>query len=228
MNKTTILAAGLCAAVLSPLAGAAELKTEKDRVSYAYGAMAAMTMQLEGAELDTEVVVQAIRDALGDGQPAMSRQEIFDAINRSRAARGGQQDNPTSADSQSNLTAGQDFLARNGKREGVVTLPSGLQYEVLAEGSGRKPGLTDIIEAHYTGTLIDGTKFDSSHDRGKPATFRVDRVIKGWTEALQLMQEGSKWKLYIPSDLAYGPRQVGNVIKPHSTLVFEVELLKVK
>lgn len=124
-----------------------------------------------------------------------------------------------------NLADGAAFLIENGEREGVVTLPSGLQYEIMNEGSGASPGPTDMVTTHYHGTLIDGTVFDSSVERGEPIEFGVNQVIAGWTEALQLMNTGAKWKLFIPSSLAYGPQQRGPVIGPNSTLVFEVELL---
>lgn len=125
----------------------------------------------------------------------------------------------------SQIEAANKFLAENGKKEGVVTLPSGLQYKVITTGTGAKPTPEDIVKVHYTGTTISGTKFDSSYDRGEPAQFRLSNVIRGWVEGLQLMPEGSKYILYIPSDLAYGERGAGNVIKPFETLIFEVELL---
>ncbi len=126
-----------------------------------------------------------------------------------------------------NLKAGQDFLAENKTREGVVALPSGLQYKILQEGTGPKPGPKDSVSCHYHGTLIDGTVFDSSVQRGRPATFPLNRVISGWTEALQLMPTGSKWRLFLPANLAYGNRQVSPQIGPNSTLIFDVELLGV-
>ncbi len=127
------------------------------------------------------------------------------------------------------IEKGQEFLADNAKKEGVKKLPDGLQYKVLKEGAGKKPSATDTVVVHYRGTLIDGTEFDSSYKRGQPAEFPVNRVIKGWTEALQLMTEGSKWMLYIPSTLAYGERGTpGGPIGPNETLIFEVELLKLK
>ncbi len=124
--------------------------------------------------------------------------------------------------------AGKLFLEENAKKEGVVTLPSGLQYEVITEGKGEKPGLTDVVTTHYHGTLLDGNVFDSSVKRGQPASFPVNGVIKGWTEALQLMAVGSKWKLYVPYQLAYGEQGAGQVIGPYTTLIFEVELLEIK
>ena len=125
------------------------------------------------------------------------------------------------------IEQGKAFLEENKKRPGIVTLPSGLQYEVINEGTGKKPKATDQVRCHYEGTLVDGTLFDSSIQRGEPAVFGVNQVIPGWVEALQLMSEGAKWKLYIPSDLGYGARGAGEMIPPHSTLVFEVELLEV-
>lgn len=126
-----------------------------------------------------------------------------------------------------NRNAGEKFLAENAKKEGVTTLPSGLQYEVIKEGNGKKPSATDRVQCHYEGTLIDGTIFDSSIKRGEPAVFGVNQVIKGWVEALQLMQEGAKWRLYIPYDMAYGEHGAGEMIPPYSALVFDVELIKV-
>ena len=127
-----------------------------------------------------------------------------------------------------NLSQGEAFLSENGKREEVVSLPSGLQYEVIHDGNGETPGNTDTVVTHYRGTLIDGKEFDSSHRRGEPASFPVNRVISGWTEALQLMTVGSKWKLFIPANLAYGERGAGKVIGPHATLIFEIELLEIQ
>jgi FKBP-type peptidyl-prolyl cis-trans isomerase FklB len=127
----------------------------------------------------------------------------------------------------SNLKAGQDFLAANKEKQGITTLPSGLQYEILTEGTGAKPGPTSKVTCHYHGTLIDGTVFDSSVQRGQPATFPLNMVIKGWTEGLQLMPAGSKWRFFIPADLGYGNRQVSAQIGPNSTLIFDVELISI-
>lgn len=126
-----------------------------------------------------------------------------------------------------NKSAGENFLAENAKKEGVVTLPSGLQYQVITEGNGKKPSATDRVQCHYEGTLIDGTIFDSSIKRGEPAVFGVNQVIRGWVEALQLMQEGAKWRLFIPYNMAYGEHGAGEMIPPYSALIFDVELIKV-
>ena len=127
-----------------------------------------------------------------------------------------------------NKQAGQEFLAENTKQENIVTLPSGLQYEIITEGDGAIPTATDTVQCHYHGTLIDGTVFDSSVQRGEPAVFGVTQVIKGWVEALQLMPVGSKWRLFVPSDMAYGEQGAGDIIQPNSTLIFEVELLGIQ
>ena len=145
---------------------------------------------------------------------------LLAALNQELAAR-------KTSEIEAQRAAGEAFLAENGKREGVVTLPSGLQYEIIVEGQGATPGATDRVTTHYHGTLVDGTVFDSSVERGEPAQFRVNGVIRGWTEALQLMQVGAKWRLFIPSDLAYGERGAGGSIGPGAALIFEVELLGV-
>lgn len=153
-------------------------------------------------------------------QTAISHQEAREIVNKYF-------EELESKMSAASIEQGKAFLEENKKRPGVVTLNSGLQYEVINEGNGKKPQATDRVKCHYEGTLIDGTLFDSSIQRGEPAVFGVNQVIPGWVEALQLMSEGSKWKLYIPSDLGYGARGAGEMIPPHSTLVFEVELLEV-
>ena len=145
------------------------------------------------------------------------RQRMADAQQKTLKEQGGK-----------NLAEGKAFLAENGKKQGVKTLPSGLQYKVLSEGSGKAPTKTDTVTVHYRGILISGTEFDSSIARGQPATFKVDGVIPGWTEALQMMKEGAKWQLFIPPELAYGERGMPPRIYPHSTLIFEVELISVK
>ena len=164
---------------------------------------------------------QAIKDVLEGNQTAISHTEAREIVNKYFE----ELEEKMNA---ANIEAGKKFLEENGQRPGVVTLPSGLQYEVINEGKvGTYAKATDQVQCHYEGTLIDGTLFDSSIQRGQPATFGVSQVIPGWVEALQLMPEGAKWKLYIPSDLAYGARGAGEMIPPHSTLIFEVELLKV-
>lgn len=192
-----------------------------DKISYALGLSIGNNFLSSGiSKLDVATFAKAIEDVLNDKQPSMSYDEAKTIIN----------DYFTKLQSEkfeNNLKAGQEFLEMNKKRPGVVTLPSGLQYEIIKEGTGPKPKATDQVECHYHGTLINGAVFDSSVQRGTPATFGVNQVIQGWVEALQLMPVGSKWKLFIPSDLAYGQSGAGQSIEPNSALVFEVEVLNI-
>ncbi|HCW59260.1 FKBP-type peptidyl-prolyl cis-trans isomerase [Bacteroides sp. AF33-23] len=197
-------------------------KNLMDKFSYAIGLGIGQNLLSMGAKgIAVDDFAQAIKDVLEGNQTAISHTEARDIVNKYFA----ELEEKMNA---ANIEAGKKFLEENKKREGVVTLPSGLQYEVITEGNvGRYAKATDQVQCHYEGTLIDGTLFDSSIKRGQPATFGVNQVIPGWVEALQLMPEGAKWKLYIPSDLAYGAQGAGEMIPPHSTLVFEVELQKI-
>lgn len=182
--------------------------------------MASNLMNSGLKQLDVESFVKAFTDIMNNTTPSMSPREANQVI----------QDYFTSIQDEmlrKNLDAGRAFLEENAKKEQVVSLPSGLQYEVLVEGTGEKPKASDKVKCHYHGTLIDGTVFDSSVERGQPAVFGVNQVIKGWVEALQLMSVGSKWRLFIPSNLAYGEQGAGGSIEPNSTLVFDVELLEI-
>lgn len=177
-----------------------------------------LSMGVEG--MNIEDFVKGVSDILAGNKPALSHAEAQQVVTEHFKKL-------AEAEYEAVKKAGEEFLAANAKKEGVVVLPSGLQYEVITEGTGKKPGAADKVECHYEGTLIDGTVFDSSIKRGETATFGVNQVIKGWVEALQLMQEGAKWRLFIPYNLAYGERGAGEMIPPYSTLVFEVELIKV-
>lgn len=194
----------------------------KKDASYSIGLSIGSSLANQGLDqLDLQEFVEGVKIVLGGGQPRISadqaNQYIQAYVQQAQAAKYGK-----------NKDAGEAFLAANGAREGVTTLPSGLQYEVVTEGTGPKPGATSKVTVHYHGTLTDGTVFDSSKQRGQPASFGVNQVIAGWTEALQLMPAGSTWMLYIPQDLAYGanPRP-GGPIEPYMALVFEVELIEV-
>ena len=192
-----------------------------DKFSYAIGLGIGQNLLSMGAQgINVEDFAQAISDVLNRKETAISHNEARDIVNQYFA----ELEAKMNAE---NIEKGKAFLADNAKREGVVTLPSGLQYEIIKEGNGIKPNANDQVKCHYEGTLIDGTLFDSSIKRGQPTVFGVSQVIKGWVEALQLMPEGSKWKLYIPSELGYGSQQAGEMIPPYSTLIFEVELIKV-
>ena len=192
-----------------------------DKFSYAIGLGIGQNLSSMGIQgLAVDDFAQAIRDVLEGNQTAISHNEAREIVKK------------YFEELEAKMIAvaieqGKAFLEENKKRPGIVTLPSGLQYEVINEGTGKKPKATDQVRCHYEGTLVDGTLFDSSIQRGEPAVFGVNQVIPGWVEALQLMSEGAKWKLYIPSDLGYGARGAGEMIPPHSTLVFEVELLEV-
>jgi len=169
-----------------------------------------------------------MRDALSGAKPAMTDDEVKSTLTELRTQLQQKQAAVTKEASEKNKKEGEAFLATNKGKEGVTTLPSGLQYKILQEGTGKKPQATDTVQCNYRGTLIDGTEFDSSTKHGGPATFPVNGVIKGWTEALQLMPVGSKWQLFIPSDLAYGDRGAGGNIGPGATLIFEVELVSIQ
>lgn len=205
-----------------------EKESKFDRISYALGLSMGNNFRASGIK---EINVQDFADgvaAVFDGlAPKMSYDEAKEEIRVYFEAMQKEQEAAAAKMAETNAAAGKSFLEENGKREEVKTLPSGLQYEVITEGDGPQPTAQDQVEVHYTGKLIDGTVFDSSVDRGVPATFGVTQVIPGWVEALQLMKAGSKWRLFIPSDLAYGPRGAGGLIGPNQTLIFDVELLKV-
>jgi FKBP-type peptidyl-prolyl cis-trans isomerase FklB len=211
----------------SPSGGPVSLESDDAKVNYSIGYQIGNDFQHQGVPLEPDALVDGIRDAIGGNEAKLSEEERHATLaalqTRMHAAQ--QADQKAAADK--NLAAAKAFLAENGAKEGVTTLPSGLQYKVLTEGTGPKPTASDTVTVHYRGTLIDGTEFDSSYKRGKPATFRVDGVIAGWTEALQLMKPGAKWELFIPAKLAYGGRGAGPRIEPNSTLIFEVELIKV-
>ena len=192
-----------------------------DKFSYAIGLGIAQNLLSMGAkDIVVDDFAQAIKDVFGGKETAITHQEAREIVNKYFE----ELQEKMSAEA---IEQGKAFLDENAKKEGIVTLPSGLQYEILEEGEGGKATAEDKVSCHYEGKLIDGTVFDSSYKRGEPATFGVNQVIPGWVEALQLMPAGSKWRLYIPSDLAYGAQGAGELIPPHSTLVFDVELLDV-
>lgn len=197
------------------------LETQLDKFSYAIGLSLASNLLQSGINnVEIKSLFEAIEDAMTGKQPKISPQEANQVIENYFQDR---QENEGAA----NAAEGEKFLANNKKEEGVIELSSGLQYKILSEGNGEKPKATDKVKCHYHGTLIDGTIFDSSVQRGTPADFPVNGVIKGWIEALQLMPVGSKWRLFIPSDLAYGDQGAGGAIGPKATLIFDVELLEI-
>lgn len=207
------------------------LDTNQQQVSYTIGRDLARNFAQQGLELDLDTLAAALKEGMQGLPSRLTPEQMQAAMQQLQEQLGGApDDNGNDLDPNTmtnNKTEGEAFLAENAQKAGVTTLLSGLQYEVITEGSGKKPTLKSSVTTHYHGTLPNGTVFDSSYQRGQPATFPVNGVIAGWTEALQLMPEGSKWRLYIPSDLAYGKRGAGRDIGPDAALVFDVELLKV-
>jgi FKBP-type peptidyl-prolyl cis-trans isomerase FklB len=204
------------------------LETEKDKNSYAFGMNIGKGLRQNSVDIDPAILMRGIKDVLAGGKTLLTDEQAQAALTAiQNDMRKKQQDLRQQAGG-TNKKEGDAFLAENKTKEGVITLPSGLQYKIVKAGDGPKPASTDSVVCNYRGTLINGTEFDSSYKRGQPATFPVGQVIKGWTEALQLMPVGSKWELYVPSDLAYGDRGAGANIGPNATLIFEVELLSIQ
>jgi FKBP-type peptidyl-prolyl cis-trans isomerase FklB len=204
------------------------LKTEKDKVSYIIGVNIGRNLQKQSVEVDPDLISRGMKDVASGTKLLMTDEEMKATMASFQQEMMKKHEEEVKKAAEKNKAEGEAFLAANKKKPGVVTLPSGLQYKVITEGKGKSPKATDTVTVNYKGTLIDGTEFDSSYKRGEPATFPVNGVIKGWTEALQLMKEGSKWELFIPPDLAYGEKGAGNAIGPNETLIFEVELLSFK
>jgi FKBP-type peptidyl-prolyl cis-trans isomerase FklB len=218
---TTLLALAL--ALPAAAQEALEIKTDADRISYSLGYQIGGDFKRQGVEMRPDAVVRGISDALSGAQPLMSPDEMHETLVELKRKVTSEQQGRRGEEAEKRRAEGRTFLEENAKKEGVVALPSGLQYRVISEGTGRAPGPQDRVRVHYTGTLIDGSVFDSSVKRGKPATFPLNGVIKGWTEGLQLMKEGGKAQLFIPPQLAYGDR--GPLAD--RTLIFEVELVSV-
>jgi FKBP-type peptidyl-prolyl cis-trans isomerase FklB len=204
------------------------LKDEKEKNSYALGMNIANTVKGQGIDIDSNAFVQGVKDAMTGGKTLLTDEEMAAVLAVLQTEMNAKAAEKLKVVSDANKAAGAAFLAENKTKEGVVTLPSGLQYKILTAGTGPKPSLTDVVICNYRGTLLDGKEFDSSYKRGQPAGFPVNRVIKGWTEALQLMPVGSKWQLFIPSELAYADRGAGADIGPGATLIFEVELISIQ
>jgi FKBP-type peptidyl-prolyl cis-trans isomerase len=215
-----------CGAGASDEAGETDMSPTA-KTSYAIGWQTGRSFVQQELEVDADSVVQGFRDALAQVEPKWPEEELVAALQQLQQDLMQRQQQRMQEESAGNEAAGKAFLETNGARDGVTTTASGLQYEVLTEGDGLRPKATDTVTVHYRGTLLDGTEFDSSYARGTPATFRLDKVIGGWTEGLQLMTVGSKYKLYIPSQLAYGSHGAPPKIGPGATLVFEVELLDI-
>jgi len=206
-----------------------KLETQMDKVSYSIGLNIGNNMKRDSIKVNAQALLRGIMDASADSAARLMTpaqiQETMAAFQQELAK---QQEEKARVAGEKNRVEGESFLATNGKKPGVVTLPSGLQYRVITQGTGKKPSATSTVTVNYVGKLMDGTEFDSSIKRGEPATFPVNGVIKGWTEGLQLMPVGSKWEFVIPASLGYGESGAGGVIPPNAVLVFEVDLLSIK
>ena len=206
----------------------AALPTDKDKLSYAIGMNVGKGLHRDGVDVDPNVLLRGLKDAMAGGPTLLTDEEARASIVQLQGQLRAKMEAQQAQAGETNKKAGDDFLAANKSKPGVVALPSGLQYKILKEGTGPKPMATDSVKCNYRGTLIDGKEFDASEKHGGPATFPVNGVIKGWTEALQLMPVGSKWQLFIPPDMAYGSRGAPPDIGPNETLIFEVELLSIE
>jgi FKBP-type peptidyl-prolyl cis-trans isomerase FklB len=206
-----------------------KLETRQDKISYSIGMNIGKNLSRDSIAISPEAFLKGVMDArLDSSKHLMSEAEIQDTMRAFSREMQGKQEERARAQAIKNATEGAAFLAENGKKPGIVTLPSGLQYRVITEGKGKKPLAASTVKTNYVGRLIDGTEFDSSYKHGQAAEFPCSGVIPGWTEALLLMKEGSKWELFIPSNLAYGEQGAGGVIPPNATLIFQIELLEVK
>jgi len=228
----TRLALAMCGVIA--LSGAAiaadapELKGEKERLSYSIGMNLGENLKRESVEVDPDLLAKGFKDSYEGGKTILSEDEARKTLTDYQKKLMAKKAEEMKKLSEKNKAEGEKFLAENAKKAGVTSLPSGLQYMEITPGKGKSPKATDTVTVHYKGTLLDGTEFDSSYKRGEPATFPLSGVIPGWTEALQLMKEGAKWRLFIPPNLAYGERGAGRDIGPNATLIFEVELISVK
>ncbi len=201
------------------------LKTQKEKFSYALGMNLGAGLHRQAVAVDPNILARGLKDSLAGGKTLLTEEEARATLTQMQNEVRQKQQEKMQQAGEGNKKEGEAFLAANKTKEGVVTLPSGLQYKILKEGTGPKPTASDSVVCNYKGTLIDGKEFDSSYKRGEPATFPVNGVIKGWTEALQLMSVGSKWQLFVPADMAYAARGAGADIGPGATLIFEVELV---
>jgi FKBP-type peptidyl-prolyl cis-trans isomerase FklB len=229
MRSRIFLSALLIILAMVTLAfGEDELKNKEDKLSYALGLNIGNSFKQQSIEIKPDIFLKGIKDAFAGGKQLLSDDEIRETmvvLNKELAEKKAEAMKKLAEKNKQDAVT---FFAENKKKEGVKTLASGLQYKIITEGKGKSPKATDTVTVHYRGTLIDGKEFDSSYRRGEPATFPVNGVISGWTEALQLMKAGSKWQLFLPSDLAYGEKGAGNIIGPNAALIFEVELISVK
>jgi FKBP-type peptidyl-prolyl cis-trans isomerase FklB len=226
-SKTKIASVALLALGAGVAFGATQLKSDKDKVSYMIGYQIGSNFKRDGLEVDLNMLQNGMKEALAGDKSPLTPEESQKLMTDLQKGLQAKAEAKQKADGEKNAEAGKKFLAENEKKPGVKKTASGLQYKVINEGKGDSPKATDTVKTNYRGTLIDGTEFDSSYKRGQPATFPVNGVIKGWTEALQMMKPGAKWQIWVPADLGYGPRGAGELIGPNATLAFEIELIEV-
>ncbi|MEJ2680494.1 MAG: FKBP-type peptidyl-prolyl cis-trans isomerase [Gammaproteobacteria bacterium] len=229
-TRTSYLALGLAAAVFSFNGYAAEaptLNTDLEKASYAIGLKYGESMKRDLSELDVNLIIRGLSDGFNAKKPLLTEVETAQALTAFQQKKRAEMEKERAETADANRTKGEAFLAENAQKVGVEVTDSGLQYKILKAGKGDSPGPNDTVTVHYEGTLVDGTVFDSSRQRGQPIQFSVNGVIPGWTEALQLMKPGAHWQLFIPSNLAYGEKGASSVIGPNETLIFDVELIKI-
>jgi FKBP-type peptidyl-prolyl cis-trans isomerase FklB len=228
MKRLIISLGAVCIASIGLAQDKTQLKDQKDKASYSIGYDIGETFKKQNVELNPDTLFGGLKDALAGKEAALSKEDREKTLQAFQKEMMEKQLAASKEAATKNAAEGEKFLAENKKKDGVKTTASGLQYKVLKEGTGTAPKETDTVITNYKGTLLDGTEFDSSYKRNEPASFPVNRVIKGWTEALQLMKPGAKYQLFIPASLAYGERGAGQLIGPNATLIFEVELLSIK
>ena len=203
------------------------LDSDIDKLSYSIGIDLGKNFKRQGIDVNPEILVKGLQDGISGNKSLLTEDQMRDVLDKFQKDLMAKRTAEYKKQAEENKAKGEAFLKENKAKEGVVTLPSGLQYKIIKSGSGKKPGKEDTVTVEYTGRLINGEVFDSTEKTGKPATFKLSQVIPGWTEALQLMSEGAIWEIYVPSDLAYGPRSVGGPIGPNETLIFKIHLLEV-
>jgi FKBP-type peptidyl-prolyl cis-trans isomerase FklB len=228
MNRLIICVASVFLASIGLAQDKTVLKDQKDKASYSIGLELGNSLKKGKMDVSPDTLFKGLKDGLSDAKPLLTEEQVKETMAALQKEMMDKQAAANKELGEKNAAEGEKFLAENKKKEGVKTTASGLQYKVLREGTGEPPKATDTVVVNYKGTVLSGTEFDSSYKRNEPATFPVNRVIKGWTEGLQLMKPGSKYQLFIPGDLAYGDRAVGKDIGPNSTLIFDVELISVK
>lgn len=222
------LATSLSLAIALPNLAMAAPKTEEERIGYSLGIMVGRQLQQDISDLNVDSFSAAFKDLYEGNTPSMNEEEIAQTLEKLQQNLANEAQEKEAAAAEENLAKGEKFLAANAKKKGVKVTASGLQYKIVKQGKGKKPAATSSVKVHYEGKLIDDTVFDSSYQRGEPVTFKVNQVISGWQEALQLMPLGSEWEIYIPADLAYGPAGAGGAIGPNEALVFKVELQEIE